>query len=42
MFITLEAAETLGWYGTIGITGITVLTVFPYLPPRQMMLRPLP
>ena len=28
MFITLEAAETLGWYGTIGITGITGIPVF--------------
>ena len=28
MFITLEAAETLGWYGTIGITGINGIPVF--------------
>jgi len=28
MFITFEAAETLGWYGTIGITGINGIPVF--------------
>ena len=33
MFITLEAAETLGWYGTIGITGITGINGIPVFTP---------
>ena len=28
MFKTLKASETLGWYGTIGITGINGIPVF--------------
>jgi hypothetical protein len=37
MFKTLKAAETLGWYGAIGINGIPVFTPLtnrPNLPNR--------
>ena len=35
MFITLEAAETLGWYGTIGITGINGINGIRIYPPAR-------